>query len=82
MSQELLDVGTSLERPEMQAGELNRLEKQWANRQTALEEAGYMLRPRYRPGWQPSWIGTSSFFIHFEDGRAQAVSMKALLKST
>lgn len=79
MSQELLDVGTSLERPEMQAGELNRLEKQWANRQTALEEAGYMLRPRYRPGWQPSWIGTNRFFLNLEDGKAQAVSMKAPL---
>src|SRR5437588_12960970 len=58
MSQGLLGVGNSQERPNLQAGELNRLEKQWANRQTILEEAGYMLRQRYRPGWQPTWIGT------------------------
>lgn len=76
MSQELLDIGISLERPEMRAGGLSNLEKQWANRQTALEEAGYMLRPRYRPGWQPSWIGTSRFFVNLEDGQASAVSMK------
>lgn len=79
MSQELLDVGTSLERPEMRAGELNRLEKQWAKRQPALEEAGYMLRPRYRPGWQPSWIGQNRFFLNLEDGKAQAVNTKVLL---
>ncbi|EJF57667.1 hypothetical protein DICSQDRAFT_68869 [Dichomitus squalens LYAD-421 SS1] len=28
----------------------------WRDRQQWLAERGYMLRPRYRPGWQPSWI--------------------------
>ena len=81
MSQELPDAGISLERPEMQAGELNRLEKQWVNRQIALEKAGYMLRQRYRPGWQPSWTGTSEFFMNLEDGQAQAVSVKISFQS-
>ena len=78
MSQDLLGVANSQERPNLQAGELNRLEKQWANRQTALEEAGYMLRQRYRPGWQPTWIGTGKFCMDVEDGQAQGVSVDVL----
>ncbi|KAL4246877.1 hypothetical protein ABKN59_008813 [Abortiporus biennis] len=27
----------------------------WRDHQQWLEESGYMLRPRYRPDWQPSW---------------------------
>ncbi|KAJ3480768.1 hypothetical protein NLI96_g8119 [Meripilus lineatus] len=27
----------------------------WMEHQQWLEEKGYMLRPRYRPGWVPSW---------------------------
>jgi len=78
MSQDLLDAETSREHPNLQAGELTRLEKQWANRQTTLEKAGYMLRQRYRPRWQPSWIATSKFFMDVEDGQAQAVSVDVL----
>ena len=37
-----------------------------------------MLRERYRPGWQPSWIGTSTFSMDVEDGQAQAVSGRSL----
>jgi len=80
MSQDLLDLETSQPRPDLQAGELNWLEKEWANRQTTLEKAGYMLRKRYRPGWQPSWIGTSKFFMDVEDGQAQGVSVDVLLR--
>ena len=80
MSQGSLEVEASQARPNLQAGELNRLEKQWVNRQTTLEKAGYMLRQRYRPGWQPSWIGTNKFFMDVEDGQAQVVSMDILLK--
>ncbi|KAJ3013593.1 hypothetical protein NUW54_g1546 [Trametes sanguinea] len=31
----------------------------WHRRQHFLEENGYYLRPRYREGWQPSWMGTN-----------------------
>ena len=75
MSQGPSGVRISLDRPEMRAGLLNRIEKQWVERQPALEEAGYMLRQRYRPGWQPSWTGTDKFFMDVEDGQARAVSM-------
>lgn len=31
------------------------VEKWWVGHQPWLESRGYMLRPRYRPGWTPSW---------------------------
>ncbi|KAG9022479.1 hypothetical protein FRB95_014729 [Tulasnella sp. JGI-2019a] len=30
-------------------------EEPWATRYDFLKERGYLLRPRYRPGWKPSW---------------------------
>ena len=80
MSQEL-EARTSLESLGIQAGGLSRIEKQWTNRQKALEEAGYMLRPRYHPEWQPSWINTDKFFLDVEDGQGQAVSRKFSFQS-
>jgi hypothetical protein len=49
-------------------------EKWWAERQEALERAGYMLRPRYRPGWKASWPGTNKPYDYFEDGQIMEVS--------
>ncbi|KAI0334926.1 hypothetical protein GY45DRAFT_1294684 [Cubamyces sp. BRFM 1775] len=34
---------------------LGSAEISWRERQVFLAEHGYMLRPRYRPGWTPSW---------------------------
>ncbi|KAI0700983.1 kinase-like domain-containing protein [Cerioporus squamosus] len=31
----------------------------WQFRYTHLEQHGYVLRPRYKPGWEPSWRGTN-----------------------
>jgi hypothetical protein len=62
-----------------QRGQLNELEKWWAERQKALEDAGYMLRPRYRPGWKPSWIGTKKYFMKCEDRQPQRVRVYSLL---
>lgn len=28
----------------------------WRDHQQWLESCGYMLRPRYKPDWKPSWI--------------------------
>ncbi|KAI0073860.1 hypothetical protein K474DRAFT_1666066 [Panus rudis PR-1116 ss-1] len=47
--------------------ELFRHEKFWADHQPWLAERGYMLRPRYRPDWSPSWIGKSGFPSDYED---------------
>ncbi|KAJ7147612.1 hypothetical protein C8R43DRAFT_889589 [Mycena crocata] len=43
----------------------------WRDHQQWLETCGYMLRPRFRPGWRPSWIaqGCSGSPLLSEDGR-------------
>ncbi|KAH9935123.1 kinase-like protein [Epithele typhae] len=45
-------------------------EKQWVARQPALYERGYSLRPRYVPGWKPSWEGTNRHPLYCEDSVA------------
>ena len=41
----------------------------WRDHQIWLFEKGYMLRPRYRPGWVPSWLpGSGSPYFRYEDG--------------
>lgn len=45
-------------------------EVKWAYKQPYLQSKGYMLRPRYRPGWQPSWTLPQNQLIspyYFED---------------
>ncbi|OSD03660.1 hypothetical protein PYCCODRAFT_1490426 [Trametes coccinea BRFM310] len=36
----------------------------WIARQEFLEDYGYMLRPRFRPGWVPSWKGKSASAVY------------------
>lgn len=31
----------------------------WKDRYEFLEKRGYLLRPRYHPKWEPSWLGTN-----------------------
>ncbi|KAH9971414.1 kinase-like domain-containing protein [Lactifluus volemus] len=49
-------------------GEISEHEAWWVERQQALEQVGYMLRPRFRLGWKPSWAGTDKNHRRFEDG--------------
>lgn len=42
-------------------------EKVWPERHPLLESRGYILRPRYRPGWIPSWHGTDKWAMDCED---------------
>ncbi|KAI0054727.1 hypothetical protein BV25DRAFT_1895581 [Artomyces pyxidatus] len=42
-------------------------EAAWRDRQFFLESKGYMLRPRLRPGWTPSWHRTGKHDIFSED---------------
>ena len=65
--------------PGSQPGDIDELERWWVDRQVALEQAGYMLRSRYRPGWKPSWIGTKRFYLNFEDGQSVGVSDNLVL---
>ncbi|KAI0633259.1 kinase-like domain-containing protein [Trametes polyzona] len=48
--------------------ELEEDEVLWRDHQKWFEEHGYMLRPRYRPGWVASWLGTKHEFDDCEDG--------------
>ena len=49
-------------------------ERFWQERYTHLQERGYILRPRYKPGWKPSWIGTNLDPTFCEDSIMSVVS--------
>ncbi len=66
--------------PRGQRGELDEDEKWWAERQKALEQAGYMLRPRYHSDRKFSWAGTDKSYLDFEDGQSLAVSVIIFLR--
>ncbi|KAH9978287.1 hypothetical protein BJV74DRAFT_901150 [Russula compacta] len=34
-----------------------------------------MLRPRYRPGWKPSWVGTNKSYHRLEDGQKNGLRL-------
>ena len=70
--QDILSLGREL-------GDINSAETWWVERQEALERAGYMLRPRYRPGWKPSWAGTSKDYFRCEDGVKKYVRSDAFI---
>jgi len=42
-------------------------EARWRDRQPFLQSKGYILRPRLRSDWQPSWLGTDKHPLEFED---------------
>ncbi|KAN0131631.1 Protein kinase-like domain containing protein [Lactarius tabidus] len=46
---------------------LSELEITWRDRQQFLQSKGYMLRPRLRPGWTPSWLQTGTYWRRAED---------------
>ncbi|KAI9059877.1 kinase-like protein [Trametes sanguinea] len=64
-------VGDALERSRKrtQEGLYNLLPKElfWQTRYRFLYDHGYVLRPRYTPGWKPSWKGTNLDPIFCED---------------
>ena len=49
-------------------------ERAWMERYHTLLEQGFQLRPRLRPGWQPSWTGPGGNAIQREDGEVLRVS--------
>ena len=51
---------------------LKEQEEVWRDRQNMLGKHGYMLRPRLRPGWMPSWrlAGERANPFQFEDSKA------------
>ncbi|KAL1695117.1 hypothetical protein GGG16DRAFT_86843 [Schizophyllum commune] len=55
------------ERPKNR-GVLTDAELFWVELQPWLKHRGYALRPRYQPGWRPSWRGTKKRASDCEDG--------------
>jgi hypothetical protein len=53
---------------------LSSYEVKWRDRQPFLESKGYMLRPRLRPGWTPSWLSTGQDYDSCEDSARLPVS--------
>jgi hypothetical protein len=53
----------------------------WRDRQQFLESRGYMLRPRLRPGWTPSWLRTGTYWRRAEDSAQLPVCMNGLTTS-
>jgi len=50
-------------------GDLLPSEIWWRDRQPWLQDKGYILRPRFRPGWVPSWSGNKKPWSSSEDGQ-------------
>ena len=51
----------------------------WREHQRWLADAGYMLRPRYREDWQPSWLKSGKATYQCEDGKSILVSDDPLM---
>ncbi|KAN0108957.1 Protein kinase-like domain containing protein [Russula decolorans] len=62
-----MQATSSSSRPNIGPVELSSFEVKWRDRQPFLESKGYMLRPRLRPGWTPSWLSTGRRFFNCED---------------
>ena len=54
---------------------LNRFERIWHDRYHFLLEKGLELRPRYRPGWTPSWLKAKGEFFICEDSLQHLVRL-------
>lgn len=48
-------------------------ETYWIGLRNTLDERGYLLRPRFREGWVPSWLGTHTHYTDTEDGQVHTV---------
>ncbi|EJF57672.1 hypothetical protein DICSQDRAFT_91991 [Dichomitus squalens LYAD-421 SS1] len=57
------------EPPPPAPGHLSEREIWWRDHQVWLRERGYMLRPRYRPEWVPSWSSGQRQYYECEDGQ-------------
>lgn len=72
MSANQLDINSLLQTP-YDWEELYSHEIRWRDRQSFLQSKGYILRPRLRPGWVPSWRSSGKHPIRSEDGIALPV---------
>lgn len=61
---------------------LNSVEAWWKDKYELLDDHGYQLRPRLRPGWVPSWQGTNLNPLFCEDSSDICVSSKSLFAAS
>ncbi|KAJ7892669.1 hypothetical protein B0H13DRAFT_2234771 [Mycena leptocephala] len=62
-----MDDGQQYDRPSTTpeaVGELKVGEPWWRDLQPSLKQCGYTLRPRYRPGWFPSWKAAGATIVN------------------
>lgn len=62
-------------------GLLKSTEYFWRDHQKWLQERGYILRPRFRPGWKPSWIEKGIDDYGCEDAQPLRVRLTFLTRS-
>jgi hypothetical protein len=67
--------------PKRKAGDLPPAEQIWRDNYEWLSSRGYLLRPRYKPDWTPSWQHTKRSWQDAEDGQSFEVRVK-LMNST
>ena len=70
----VIDVAALSREIAQEAMVLDANEVRWRDKQQFLERRGYMLRPRYRPGWIPSWTGLDRIPPCTEDAEPLPVS--------
>ena len=72
----------AIEPPPLKPGELDENEIWWRDHQVWLQERGYMLRPRYRPDWVPSWSTGNRMYFQYEDGQRLGVSILSIARTS
>ncbi|KAI0722006.1 hypothetical protein C8T65DRAFT_629974 [Cerioporus squamosus] len=63
------DFDAGLRRLDVAFATLTPLESYWVGKQEFFVSQGYTLRPRYRPGWVPSWRSDPSISVVDADDR-------------
>ena len=53
----------------------------WRDRYELLESRGYRLRPRFKPGWIPSWTGNNRVPFFRDDSCDHMVSWKVVFRT-
>ncbi|KAF5376400.1 hypothetical protein D9757_008694 [Collybiopsis confluens] len=66
-----IDEQLDVDAPAPKSEELQWFETFWRDHYEWLKDKGYLLRPRYRPGWVASWIGTNNLPFGCEDAQVQ-----------
>ncbi len=59
--------------------DLDEAEIEWRDKADFLMQHGYRLRPRFMPGWTPSWEGTDILPTYCEDSVRATVRPRLLI---